>query len=225
MIARVEALIERPEDAVIAVVGGTGDQGRGLALRWARAGQEVVLGSRDEARAAAAAASVGHGVRGAKNAEAVKAADVVVLAVPWEAHESTLLELRSMLNSRLLVDCVNPLGFDKQGPFALEVDAGSATQQAADLLPETMVVGAFHHLSAELLLDESVPSIDSDVMVLGDVRAAVDLVIVLAGRIPGVRGVYAGRLRNAHQVEGLTANLIATNRRYQTRSGIRVTGR
>lgn len=114
-----------------------------------------------------------------------------------------------------MVDCVNPLGFDKQGAYALQVEEGSAAQQAAALLPDSRVTAAFHHLSAVLLQDESIDEIDTDVMVLGEVRADTDIVQALAARIPGMRGVFAGRLRNAHQVESLVANLISTNRRYK----------
>ena len=129
-----------------------------------------------------------------------------------------------MLIDKIVVDCVNPLGFDKQGAFALRVDEGSATEQAAELLPDSRVVGAFHNVSAALLDDPAVASIETDVLVLGDDdREATDLVQALAETIPGVRGVYGGRKRNAHQVEALTANLIAINRRNKCHAGVRVT--
>ena len=91
------------------------------------------------------------------------------------------------------------------------------------MLPDSKVVGAFHHVSAVLLLDEAVDKVDTDILVLGDDREATDLVQALVGRIPGMRGIYAGRLRNAHQVEALTANLISVNRRYKAHAGLRVT--
>ena len=117
-----------------------------------------------------------------------------------------------------------PLGAGrKQGARALQVEEGSAAQQAAALLPDSTVVGAFHNVSAVLLEDPSVERIDTDVLVLGDDREATDLVQALAGCIPGMRGVYGGRLRNAHQVEALTANLISVNRRYKAHAGLRVT--
>ena len=224
MTERVATLVEHPESAVIAVVGGTGAQGRGLAGRWSAAGHRVIIGSRDSQRAESAAASVGGGVVGATNLAAVDAASVVVLAVPWSAHEDTLRELQPSLVGRLVIDCVNPMGFDRLGPFPLVVQHGSAAEQAATLLPDAVVVGAFHHVSAERLLDERVTSMDGDVLVVGDDRQAVGVVIALANRIPGLRGIYAGRLRNAHQIEALTANLIAVNRRYKTLAGIRITG-
>jgi hypothetical protein len=187
---------------VLAVLGGTGEQGRGLARRFALAGHTVVLGSRSAERAQA---------------------DVVIVAVPWEGHKELLQALAPVLAGKIVVDCVNPLGFDKQGAFALPVEEGSAAQQAAAVLPESRVVAAFHHVSAVLLLDETVDSVDTDILVLGEDREATDLVQALAARIPGMRGIYAGRLRNAHQVEALTANLISVNRRYKAHAGLRVT--
>ena len=208
---------------VVSVLGGTGEQGRGLARRFALAGLQVVLGSRDASRAQAAAAELPGEVRGADNAEAARAGDVVVVAVPWDGHRELLAALSGDLDGKVVVDCVNPLGFDKQGAYALPVEEGSAAQQAQAVLPGSRVVGAFHHVSAVLLLDESVEEVDTDVLVLGDDREATDLVQALAGCIPGMRGVYGGRLRNAHQVEALTANLISVNRRYTAHAGLRVT--
>jgi hypothetical protein len=208
---------------VIGVLGGTGDQGRGLARRFALAGHRVVLGSRNADRAAQAAAGLPDRVTGSDNASCAREADVVVVAVPWDGHRQLLEQLRAELAGKIVVDCVNPLGFDKQGAYALPVDEGSACQQAAAVLPESRVVGAFHHVSAVLLLDAEVAEVDTDVLVLGDDREATDLVQALASRIPGMRGVYAGRLRNAHQVEAMTANLISVNRRYKAHAGLRVT--
>ncbi|MFI1826992.1 NADPH-dependent F420 reductase [Streptomyces sp. NPDC020412] len=208
---------------VVGVLGGTGDQGRGLAYRLAKAGQKVIIGSRAAERAAAAAAELGLGVEGADNSECARRSDVVIVAVPWDGHAKTLQALRDDLVGKLVIDCVNPLGFDKKGAYALKPDEGSAAEQAAALLPESRVTAAFHHLSAVLLQDESIDEIDTDVMVLGESRADTDLVQALAGRIPGMRGVFAGRLRNAHQVESLVANLISVNRRYKAHAGLRVT--
>jgi NADPH-dependent F420 reductase len=143
--------------------------------------------------------------------------------VPWEGHAELLVSLAPALAGKVVVDCVNPLGFDKQGAFALKVEEGSATEQAAALLPDSTVVGAFHNVSAALLEDPSVERVETDVLVLGDDRAATDLVQALADTIPGMRGVYGGRRRNAHQVEALTANLISVNRRYKAHAGVRVT--
>jgi NADPH-dependent F420 reductase len=207
----------------VGVLGGTGDQGRGLARRFALAGLTVTVGSRDAARAAAAAAEIGHGVHGASNADCAADSDVVIAAVPWDGHRVLLESLRDQLVGKILVDCVNPLGFDKQGAFALRVEEGSAAEQAAQVLPDSIVVGAFHNVSAQLLLDEELASVDTDVLVLGDVRAATDTVQALVDVIPGMRGIYGGRLRNCAQVEALTANLISVNRRYKAHAGIRIT--
>ncbi len=207
----------------IGVLGGTGDQGRGLAYRFALAGLSVVIGSRDAARAESTAAEIGLGVRGLANSECALASDVVLVAVPWDAHEPTLRLLQSELVGKVVVDCVNPLGFDAQGAYALPVPEGSATQQAASLLPDSRVIGAFHHVSAKLLADPSIDTVDLDILVVGDDREATDLVQALAGLVAGMRGVYAGRLRNAHQIEALTANLISVNRRYKAHAGVRVT--
>ncbi|MEV7541916.1 MULTISPECIES: NADPH-dependent F420 reductase [unclassified Streptomyces] len=208
---------------VVGVLGGTGDQGRGLAYRLARAGQKVIIGSRAADRAETAARELGLGVEGADNAECARRSDIVIIAVPWEGHAKTLEALREDLAGKLVVDCVNPLGFDKQGAYALRVEEGSAAQQAAALLPDSRVTAAFHHLSAVLLQDTSVEEIDTDVMVLGESRADTDLVQALAARIPGMRGVFSGRLRNAHQVEAMVANLISVNRRYKAHAGVRLT--
>ncbi|KAB2972436.1 MULTISPECIES: NADPH-dependent F420 reductase [unclassified Streptomyces] len=208
---------------VVGVLGGTGPQGKGLAYRLALAGQKVIIGSRAAERAQAAAEELGHGVEGADNAETARRSDIVIVAVPWDGHGKTLESLREELTGKLVVDCVNPLGFDKKGAYALKPEEGSAAEQAAALLPDSRVTAAFHHLSAVLLQDPEIDSIDTDVMVLGEERADVEIVQALAGRIAGMRGVFAGRLRNAHQVESLVANLISVNRRYKAHAGLRVT--
>ena len=211
----------------IAVLGGTGPQGRGLARRFAAAGLEVIVGSRSAERAASTAADLaeatGGRISGLDNTGAAEAGDIVLVVVPWEGHGELVASLAPALSGKVVVDCVNPLGFDKQGAYALQVEEGSATQQAAGLLPDSTVVGAFHNVSAALLEDPEVASIETDVLVLGDDREATDLVQALADVVPGMRGLYGGRLRNAHQVEALTANLISVNRRYKAHAGIRVT--
>ena len=221
--ARVPIELPDVSDVVVGVLGGTGEQGRGLALRLAVSGIRVSIGSRDASRASESAAELGHGVTGLSNEDCASGADVVIIAVPWDGHEKVLTGLRDHLVGKIVVDCVNPLGFDAGGAFALSVADGSAAQQAAALLPESMVVGAFHHVSAVTLLDLTQETIDTDVMVVGDDRSATDTVQALAARIPGMRGIFAGKLRNAGQVEALTANLISVNRRYKAHAGLRVT--
>ncbi len=207
----------------VGVLGGTGPQGKGLALRWVKAGIKVIIGSRSVERAQATAAELGDGASGLDNQGTAAAADIVLVAVPWEGHGELLTALREQLAGKIVIDCVNPLGFDKQGPFALPVEDGSAAQQAEKLLPESRVTAAFHHVSAVHLVDLSIAEMATDVLVLGDDREATDVVRALADAVPGMRGVYGGRLRNAHQVEAFTANLIAINRRYKAHAGIRVT--
>ena len=207
----------------IGILGGTGDQGKGLARRFALAGHPVLIGSRSAGRAQEAADSIGFGARGAENAVVATEADLVIVAVPYDGHKALLESLRTELTGKIVVDCVNPLGFDKQGAYALPVEEGSAAQQAAAVLPDSRVVAAFHHVSAVVLLDPAVEKVDLDVLVLGDDREATDTVQALAAVIPGVRGVYGGRLRNAFQVEAFTANLISINRRYKAHAGVRVT--
>ncbi|MBF8194446.1 NADPH-dependent F420 reductase [Nonomuraea sp. K274] len=207
----------------IGILGGTGDQGKGLARRFALAGHPVLIGSRSAQRAKDAAASIGSGASGDENAAVATQADIVIVAVPYDGHKALLESLRAELAGKIVVDCVNPIGFDKQGAYALPVAEGSAAQQAAAVLPDTRVVAAFHHVSAVLLMDPAVDEVELDVLVLGDDREATDTVQALAAVIPGVRGVYGGRLRNAHQIEALTANIISVNRRYKAHAGLRIT--
>ena len=222
------------EDLVVGVLGGTGQFGRGLAVRLAAVGQRVLIGSRDTDRAAAAAAEVTAGatavaggtdvlVRGGANADVAGAADLVVIAVPYAGQATTLAGLATALAGKVVVDAVVPMGWDDLGAYVLDVPEGSACQQAAALLPDSSVVGAFHSVSAALLGDLSRPTVDGDVLVVGDSREATDVVQQLAGRLPGMRGVYAGLLRDAGQVEALTVNLVAVNRRYGAHAGVRIT--
>jgi 8-hydroxy-5-deazaflavin:NADPH oxidoreductase len=223
---KIETMTVNVEDMVIGILGGTGDQGRGLARRFALAGHRVIIGSRSEDRAKSAAGELGPAaleVDGMTNSDTARNAGIVIAAVPWDGHGDLLSSLAAELAGKIVVDCVNPLGFDAHGAYSLPVAEGSAAQQAAGLLPDSRVVAAFHHVSAKLLLDPEVATIDLDVLVLGDDREATDLVQALAAQVPGMRGVYAGRLRNAGQVEALTANLVSVNRRYKAHAGLRVT--
>jgi 8-hydroxy-5-deazaflavin:NADPH oxidoreductase len=210
---------------VVGVLGGTGDQGRGLAWRLAAAGNPVIIGSRSAERASAAAAGLGGapGIRGMTNEDAARTADVVIVAVPYEGHRELLTSLAGPLAGKIVIDCVNPVAFDNRGCYPIKVAEGSAAEQAAAVLPDSVVVGAFHHVSAVLLLDPEITKIDLDILVLGDDRQATDQVQALAARIPGARGVYAGRLRNCWQVEAFTANLVSINRRYKSHAGLRIT--
>jgi 8-hydroxy-5-deazaflavin:NADPH oxidoreductase len=212
----------------VGILGGTGPQGRGLARRLAAAGHDVLIGSRTPERAELIAADYGQpqgsgSVTGGSNSDAATAG-LVIITVPYDGHADLLSSLTTELAGKIVVDCVNPLGFDERGPFPLSVAAGSAAQEAQQLLPASTVIAAFHHVSAVLLDDPTVDHLGDDVLVLGEDREAVAVVCELATAIPGARGIYAGRLRNAGQVEALAANLIAINRRYKTQAGLAITG-
>src|SRR5258708_36355500 len=185
--------------AVVGVLGGTGDQGRGLARRLAMAGTRVIIGSRNAGRAAAAAATCGSPpqVTGRENGEAARTAEVLMAAMPWGGHADLLTQLAGALEGKIVIDCVNPMAFDRHGAYPLPVPEGSAAQQAAALLRGSTVVGAFHHVSATLLLDPEVTDLAQDVLVLGDDRHATDLVQALPDRTPPVPAAYPGRLPNS----------------------------
>lgn len=213
----------------IAVVGGTGPQGKGLAYRWAKHGHTVLLGSRAADRAEATATEIRERVAdavvsGASNADVVEGADIVVLAVPYDGHDDLVRTLAPALAGKVVVSCVNPLGFDKQGPYGLEVPGGSAAETAATIVPEATVVGAFHHVSAVTLWGADEYLDHEDVLVCGDDKEAKQVAIELARSVTGRDGVDAGRLRLARQLEPLTAVLISINKRYKTRSGIAISG-
>jgi NADPH-dependent F420 reductase len=213
----------------IAVIGGTGPQGKGLAYRFAKHGHTVVLGSRSAERAEAASAEIRErvpsgDVSGAGNADAAAAADVVLLAVPYDGHDELVDDLAPVLEGRTVISCVNPLGFDKQGPYGLDVPGGSAAESAAAIAKQATVVGAFHHVSAVSLWGDAEFLDHEDVLVCGDDPDAKQVAIELARSVTGRDGVDAGRLRLARQLEPLTAVLISINKRYKTRSGIAISG-
>ena len=210
----------------IGLLGGTGPQGRGLALRMALAGHRVLLGSRDPDRADTVVADLLGGrdlpIEGRGNADAAAEAEVVFLVCPYDGQTDLLPALAGPIGGKVVVDVINPLGWDEQGPYLLDVPEGSAAQQAAALLPEARVVAAFHHAAPRLLLDPDRP-VETDVLVAGDDPEAKGLVLELADQIPGCRGVDAGPLRIARQLEGFTAVIVGINLRYKLHSGLRIT--
>lgn len=216
---------------VIAVVGGTGPQGRGLAYRFALAGHRVIIGSRTVERASATAEEINAklpvptvpAVSGATNSEALAAADVVLLAVPWAGHTDLVSDLADGLDGKIVISCVNPLGFDKAGPFGLML-AESAAEETQRLVPTARVVGAFHHVAAMSLWTSPELLSHEDVLVCGDDDGAKALVMELAASVTGKVGVDAGALRMTRKLEPLTAVLISLNKIYKTRSGIAITG-
>lgn len=215
--------------STIAIIGGTGPQGKGLGYRFAKGGHEVILGSRSEERAVTAAEELdvrvtAGSVRGAANAKAAEVADLVLLAVPFDGHDALVAELAPQLAAKVVISCVNPLGFDKRGPHGLDLGPTSAAETAQGLLPESRVVGAFHHLSATTLIGEADVLDHEDVLVCGDDADAKQQVIELAATVTGKPGIDAGALRLARQLEPLTAVLISINKKHKVRSGIAVVG-
>ncbi|HTY72571.1 MAG TPA: NADPH-dependent F420 reductase [Actinomycetes bacterium] len=214
----------------VAVVGGTGPQGKGLAYRFARAGHRVVIGSRAAERAEETAAQINErldgsaAVTGAANAVAVAEAEVALIAVPYAGHDELVASLAEVLAGKVVISCVNPLGFDKQGSYGLPVPDGSAAEEAQRIVPSARLVGAFHHLSAVSLWGEAELLDHEDVLVCGDDEQAKAVAIELARSVTGRAGIDAGSLRLARQLEPLTAALININKKYKTRSGIRVVG-
>jgi 8-hydroxy-5-deazaflavin:NADPH oxidoreductase len=216
----------------IAVIGGTGKEGFGLALRWARAGETVIIGSRDADRAREAAARIkqrvgpGAAVSGDENAAACDAADLIVLTVPFEGHAALLSQLKPAISpGNIVIDTTVPLAASVGGRATrtLGVWQGSAAQQTAEIMPEEVsVVAAFHNISADILTAEG--PVDCDVLVCSDDADAGQVVRELAAKIPGVRPIYAGKLENARTIEQITALLIALNIRHKGHSGIRITG-
>ncbi len=212
----------------IAVIGGTGKEGSGLAMRWARAGYEIIIGSRSAEKGARVAQELNEragvtSIRGTDNVSAAQQGDVVVLSVPYSAHLDTLAQIKEAVQGKVLIDVTVPLKPPKVTVVHIP-EGGSATQEAQDFLGEGVkVVAAFQNISAAHLADPD-HAIDCDVLVCGNDRAAKAVAIELA-RAAGMRGLDAGPLANAVVIEGLTPILIGINKRYKARgAGIRITG-
>jgi NADPH-dependent F420 reductase len=212
----------------IAVLGGTGEEGGGLALRWANAGHRVIIGSRSGEKAAAAAAALSAkiaplGIEGMENAVAAALAEIVVLAVPYAAQRATVEDVRTALAGKILVDVTVPLVPPRVSRVQLP-EGGSAVEPIQKLLGEaTRVVSAFQNVSAHYLSELS-RGIECDVLVCGDDKDAREVVVQLANDA-GLRGIHAGVLANSAAAEALTSALIAINRHYKVpAAGIRITG-
>ncbi len=218
--------------ATIAVLGGTGAEGFGLALRWAHAGETVIIGSRDAKRAHDAAAKIKQqvgpraAVSGSENSAACASADIIVLTVPFEGHAALLKHLKpSIRPGTVVVDATVPLAASVGGRATrtLGVWQGSAAQQAAELVPKGVsVVAAFHNVSSDLLHTDG--PVDCDVIVCSDDPDATQKVRALAAKIPGVRAIDGGKLETSRILEQITALLIGLNIHHKGRSGIRFTG-
>jgi len=221
-----------PDVRPIGIVGGTGPAGMGLALRWARAGETIIIGSRDSDRARKTADDIrqraGNQARvsGMENSAVCAAADVLVLTVPFEGQAALLKQLKPAIRAgSILIDATVPLAASVGGRASrtLGVWQGSAAQQAAELVPKGVsVAAAFHNLSAELLNGDE--TLDCDVIVCSDDENASKLARALAAKIPGVRSIDGGKLENARILEQITALLIGLNIRHKGHGGIRITG-
>lgn len=221
-----------PDPRPIGVLGGTGPAGMGLALRWARAGEVVIIGSRDAARAQQAANQIRQKVgeqsriSGMENSAACAAADILVLTVPFEGQATLLKQLKPAIRTgSILIDATVALaaGVGGRASRTLGVWQGSSAQQAAELVPkEVIVAAAFHNLSADLLNGDE--ALDCDVIVCSDDANALQLTRALAAKLPGVRALDGGKLENARILEQITALLIGLNIRHKGHGGIRITG-
>jgi hypothetical protein len=216
----------------IAVIGGTGPAGTGLALRWARAGEKVIIGSRNAARAEQAAEKIRQRVgsqaqvSGMENAAACAESDLLVLTVPFQSQAELLRQLKSAIRSgSTLIDATVPLAASIGGRATrtLGVWQGSAAQQTAELVPKGVsVAAAFHNVSAEVLNGDE--DVDCDVIVCSDDPSATQVAMELAAKIPRIRAIDGGKLENARIVEQITALLIGLNIRHKGHGGVRITG-
>src|SRR5882672_12791387 len=211
----------------IAILGGTGKEGAGLAARWALAGHSIVIGSRDAERAKTKAAELREAthkmaITGASNAEAARQGTVIVIALPAQGLAATLPEVRDGCRGKVVISTVVPLTFGGPRLFT-PPPAGSSAEQVQALLPESRVVAAFHHIAAHELAEAEHP-IECDLLMCGADGGAKGVVIEL-GRSMSLRSIDVGPLTNAGPVEGITALLATINRRYKLKnSGIKITG-
>jgi 8-hydroxy-5-deazaflavin:NADPH oxidoreductase len=206
----------------IAIIGGTGNLGSALAWRLARAGRDVVIGSRTAEAAAAKAAELGHGLIGMVNADAAAAADVVIITVPFSAQASTLESIKPYVAGKIVVDTTVPLVPPKVMRVQLPPEGSAAAKAAAILGDGVRVVSGFHNVAAHKLAEDV--DVDCDILVFGDEKAARAEVVALADAI-GLRGIHAGALVNAAAAEAMTSLLIFINKHYQVDgAGIRITG-
>ena len=216
---------------MLAFLGGTGPEGRGLALRLALAGEDVIIGSRDAERAAASAGELatrlrdGSGqIEGSDNATAALRAEAAFLTVPYDAQKPLLEQLAETLSGKVVVNVIAPMRFERgRGAVAVPVEAGSAAEEAQLLLPGASVVAAFQNVSAEEL-QEPDQEMEGDVVVCADNREAKALVMSLTEKIPNLRPVDGGSLANSKYVEQITPLLVNINRIYKVHSGIRIVG-
>ena len=213
---------------MLAFLGGTGPEGRGLALRLALAGEEIIIGSRDESRAREAAEALnelapGASISGDVNAVAAQRGDMVFITVPYEAQKPLLEQVAGLLTGKLVVDVVAPLSFVRGRARALSVEEGSAAMQAQQLLPDSFVVAAFQNISSADLIAPGM-TMEGDVVVCSDHRESKERVMEMVPKIRDLRAVDGGGLENAKYVEELTALLLNINRIYKCQSMIKIVG-
>jgi NADPH-dependent F420 reductase len=211
----------------LAFIGGTGEEGMGLAYRFAKAGYPCAIGSRSAERAQESVAELlkrdgALPLRGCPNADAAAGAEVVVVTTPYSAQADTLPPLADALAGKIVVSAVVPMEFADGRASMIDVPEGSAAQQEQALLPRSRVVAAFQNLSARKLLKGG--TVDADVVVCADDNDARQQIIALAGEIEGVRGINGGALPNARFVEAITVLLVSINRNYKTQAGIKIAG-
>ena len=212
---------------MIGVIGGTGPEGRGLATRFALAGECVFIGSRNSQKGQEVAEEIsessGNLIQGGNNEEAAQKGDVIIISVPYEGHVNILSKLEAFLKNKIVINVVAPLVFGKNFISSITVEEGSAAEQAQLLLPDSKVVGAFHNISAQDLLRFQ-EKVSCDVIVCSDFLDSKKYVMQLAEKIDGVRGVDGGILANSKYVEQLTALLLNINKTYKSHSSIKITG-
>jgi 8-hydroxy-5-deazaflavin:NADPH oxidoreductase len=206
----------------IAIIGGTGNLGSALAWRLARAGRDVVIGSRTVEAAVAKATELAHGLTGMVNADAAAAADLVIITVPFSAQASTLEDIKPHVAGKIVLDTTVPLVPPKVMRVQLPPEGSAAVKAAAILGEGVRVVSGFHNVAAHKLVQDV--DVDCDILVFGDEKAARAEVVALADAI-GLRGIHAGALVNAAAAEAMTSLLIFINKHYQVDgAGIRITG-
>lgn len=210
----------------IGIIGGTGPEGKGLAARFARAGFEVLVGSRSAERGEEAATEIreraGGDVRGAANADAA-AADVIVVTVPYSGQADTLSAIKDQLAGKVVISTVVPMVFEAGKVSMIPVEAGSAAEEMQALLPDSKIVGAYQNLAARKLFDVD-HALDADVIVTSNDREALREVIALTEQIAGLRGVNGGPLSCSHYVEAITTLLVHINRNYKTETTVKISG-
>ena len=215
---------------MLAFLGGTGPEGKGLALRLALAGESIVIGSRDGDRASAAAAELtgminGHvSIEGTDNLNAAKQSEVIFLTVPYDAQRPLIEQLNETLDGKIVINVIAPMTFERGvGASSVDVQAGSAAQEAQELLPNSFIVSAFQNVSAEELLDQAV-NMEGDVIICSNNKEAKKLAFDLTNKIPTLRPIDGGGLANSNYVEQITPLLVNINRIYKIHSGIHVVG-